>query len=203
MRVKIFVWCEVILVVVFEVFKEMGFEGVFMVEILVCIGGFKVMLYGYFKLKEELFVVVIYGEVKKQMELVLVVLDQEVDDLVKILQIFGEKVVSFLCQESILQMYCMIVVEVGCSDIGWCFYEEGLKMGMECIVVFLKKQMVVGWLWVVDLMLVILQLCVLFDCEMVKLMMLGLEISILWLCMKCMVGCVVEIFFVVYVVLVD
>ncbi|WP_413459480.1 TetR/AcrR family transcriptional regulator [Herbaspirillum huttiense] len=200
MRVKTPARREAILAVAAEVFKEMGFEGASMAEISARIGGSKATLYGYFKSKEELFVAVTHGEAKKQMEPALAALDQEVDDLAQTLQVFGEKAVSFLCQESTLQTHRMIVAEAGRSDIGRRFHEEGPKMGMERIAVFLKKQMAAGRLRAADPMLATLQLCALLDCETVRPMMLGLETSISRPRMKRMVGRAVETFLAAYAV---
>lgn len=172
-----------------------------MAEISARIGGSKATLYGYFKSKEELFLAVTHGEAKKQIEPALAALDQEeVDDLAKTLQVFGEKAVSFLCQESTLQTHRMIVAEAGRSDIGRRFHEEGPKMGMERVATFLKKQMAAGRLRTADPMLATLQLCALLDCETVKPMMLGLETSISRPRMKRMVGRAVETFLAAYAV---
>ncbi|EIJ46506.1 transcription regulator protein [Herbaspirillum sp. GW103] len=200
MRVKTPARREAILAVAADVFKEMGFEGASMAEISARIGGSKATLYGYFKSKEELFVAVTHGEAKKQMEPALAALDQEVDDLAKTLQVFGEKAVSFLCQESTLQTHRMIVAEAGRSDIGRRFHEEGPKMGMERIAAFLKKQMAAGRLRPADPMLATQQLCALLDCETVKPMMLGLETSISRPRMKRMVARAVDTFLAAYAV---
>ncbi|MEN2672837.1 TetR/AcrR family transcriptional regulator [Herbaspirillum huttiense] len=201
MRVKTPARREAILAVAAEVFKEMGFEGASMAEISARIGGSKATLYGYFKSKEELFLAVTHGEAKKQIEPALAALDQEeVDDLAKTLQVFGEKAVSFLCQESTLQTHRMIVAEAGRSDIGRRFHEEGPKMGMERVATFLKKQMAAGRLRTADPMLATLQLFALLDCETVKPMMLGLETSISRPRTKRMVGRAVETFLAAYAV---
>lgn len=198
MRVKTPARREAILAVAADVFKEMGFEGASMAEISARIGGSKATLYGYFKSKEELFVAVTHGEAKKQMEPALAALDQEVDDLAKTLQVFGEKAVSFLCQESTLQTQRMILAEAGRSDIGRRFHEDGPKLGMQRIAAFMQKQMAAGRLKQADPMLATLQLCALLDCETVRPMMLGLETSISKPRIKRMVGRAVETFLAAY-----
>ncbi|MET3432925.1 AcrR family transcriptional regulator [Herbaspirillum seropedicae] len=198
MRVKTAERRDAILAAAAEVFLEEGFEGASMAGISARIGGSKGTLYSYFKSKEELFVAVTHEQAKKQMEPALAALEKDTGDLQKTLQVFGEKAVSFLCQESTLQTHRMIVAESGRSDIGRRFHESGPKLGMERIAAFLSRQMQAGRLKQADPMLATLQLCALLDCETVKPMMLGLESAISRPRMKRMVGRAVETFLAAY-----
>ncbi|MGO0792120.1 TetR/AcrR family transcriptional regulator C-terminal domain-containing protein [Herbaspirillum seropedicae] len=198
MRVKTAERRDAILAAAAEVFLEEGFEGASMAGISARIGGSKGTLYSYFKSKEELFVAVTHEQAKKQMEPALAALEKDTGDLQKTLQVFGEKAVSFLCQESTLQTHRMIVAESGRSDIGRRFHESGPKLGMERIASFLSRQMQAGRLKQADPMLATLQLCALLDCETVKPMMLGLESAISRPRMKRMVGRAVETFLAAY-----
>ena len=198
MRVKTAERRDAILAAAAEVFLEEGFEGASMAGISARIGGSKGTLYSYFKSKEELFVAVTHEQAKKQMEPALTALEKETGDLQTTLQVFGEKAVSFLCQESTLQTHRMIVAESGRSDIGRRFHESGPKLGMERIAAFLSRQMQAGRLKQADPMLATLQLCALLDCETVKPMMLGLESAISRPRMKRMVGRAVETFLAAY-----
>jgi len=198
MRVKTAERRDAILAAAAEVFLEEGFEGASMAGISARIGGSKGTLYSYFKSKEELFVAVTHEQAKKQMEPALAALEKETGDLQTTLQVFGEKAVSFLCQESTLQTHRMIVAESGRSDIGRRFHESGPKLGMERIAAFLSRQMQAGRLKQADPMLATLQLCALLDCETVKPMMLGLESAISRPRMKRMVGRAVETFLAAY-----
>ncbi|AON53591.1 TetR/AcrR family transcriptional regulator [Herbaspirillum seropedicae] len=198
MRVKTAERRDAILAAAAEVFLEEGFEGASMAGISARIGGSKGTLYSYFKSKEELFVAVTHEQAKKQMEPALAALEKDTGDLQKTLQVFGEKAVSFLCQESTLQTHRMIVAESGRSDIGRRFHESGPKMGMERLAAFLSRQMQAGRLKQADPMLATLQLCALLDCETVKPMMLGLESAISRPRMKRMVGRAVETFLAAY-----
>ncbi|ADJ62872.1 TetR/AcrR family transcriptional regulator [Herbaspirillum seropedicae] len=200
MRVKTAERRDAILAAAAEVFLEEGFEGASMAGISARIGGSKGTLYSYFKSKEELFVAVTHEQAKKQMEPALAALEKDTGDLQKTLQVFGEKAVSFLCQESTLQTHRMIVAESGRSDIGRRFHESGPKLGMERIAAFLSRQMQAGRLKQADPMLATLQLCALLDCETVKPMMLGLESAISRPRMKRMVGRAVETFLAAYAV---
>lgn len=200
MRVKTAERRDAILAAAAEVFLEEGFEGASMAGISARIGGSKGTLYSYFKSKEELFVAVTHEQGKKQMEPALAALEKDTGDLQKTLQVFGEKAVSFLCQESTLQTHRMIVAESGRSDIGRRFHESGPKLGMERIAAFLSRQMQAGRLKQADPMLATLQLCALLDCETVKPMMLGLESAISRPRMKRMVGRAVETFLAAYAV---
>ena len=171
-----------------------------MAEISARIGGSKGTLYAYFKSKEDLFVAVTHAVAKKQIEPALETLDQETEDLEATLRVFGEKAVSFLCQESTLQTQRMILAEAGRSDIGRRFHEDGPKLGMQRISTFMQKQMAAGRLKQADPMLATLQLCALLDCETVRPMMLGLETSISKPRIKRMVGRAVETFLAAYAV---
>ncbi|MBG7619654.1 TetR/AcrR family transcriptional regulator [Herbaspirillum sp. AP02] len=198
MRVKTAEKRDAILAAAADVFKESGFEGASMAEISARIGGSKGTLYAYFKSKEELFVAVTHAVAKKQIEPALEALDQETEDLEATLRVFGEKAVSFLCQESTLQTQRMILAEAGRSDIGRRFHEDGPKLGMQRIAAFMQKQMAAGRLKQADPMLATLQLCALLDCETVKPMMLGLETSLSRPRIKRMVGRAVETFLAAY-----
>jgi len=198
MRVKTEEKRDAILAAAADVFKESGFEGASMAEISARIGGSKGTLYAYFKSKEELFVAVTHAVAKKQIEPALETLDQETEDLEATLRVFGEKAVSFLCQESTLQTQRMILAEAGRSDIGRRFHEDGPKLGMQRIAAFMQKQMAAGRLKQADPMLATLQLCALLDCETVRPMMLGLETSISKPRIKRMVGRAVETFLAAY-----
>lgn len=198
MRVKTEEKRAAILAAAADVFKESGFEGASMAEISARIGGSKGTLYAYFKSKEELFVAVTHAVAKKQIEPALEALDQETEDLEATLRVFGEKAVSFLCQESTLQTQRMILAEAGRSDIGRRFHEDGPKLGMQRIAAFMQKQMAAGRLKQADPMLATLQLCALLDCETVKPMMLGLETSLSRPRIKRMVGRAVETFLAAY-----
>lgn len=200
MRVKTEEKRDAILAAAADVFKESGFEGASMAEISARIGGSKGTLYAYFKSKEELFVAVTHAVAKKQIEPALETLDQETEDLEATLRVFGEKAVSFLCQESTLQTQRMILAEAGRSDIGRRFHEDGPKLGMQRIAAFMQKQMAAGRLKQADPMLATLQLCALLDCETVRPMMLGLETSISKPRIKRMVGRAVETFLAAYAV---
>jgi len=198
MRVKTEEKRDAILTAAADVFKESGFEGASMAEISARIGGSKGTLYAYFKSKEDLFVAVTHAVAKKQIEPALETLDQETEDLEATLRVFGEKAVSFLCQESTLQTQRMILAEAGRSDIGRRFHEDGPKLGMQRIAAFMQKQMAAGRLKQADPMLATLQLCALLDCETVRPMMLGLETSISKPRIKRMVGRAVETFLAAY-----
>lgn len=198
MRVKTEEKRDAILAAAADVFKESGFEGASMAEISARIGGSKGTLYAYFKSKEDLFVAVTHAVAKKQIEPALETLDQETEDLEATLRVFGEKAVSFLCQESTLQTQRMILAEAGRSDIGRRFHEDGPKLGMQRIAAFMQKQMAAGCLKQADPMLATLQLCALLDCETVRPMMLGLETSISKPRIKRMVGRAVETFLAAY-----
>ncbi|EOA04977.1 transcription regulator protein [Herbaspirillum frisingense GSF30] len=200
MRVKTEEKRDAILAAAADVFKESGFEGASMAEISARIGGSKGTLYAYFKSKEDLFVAVTHAVAKKQIEPALETLDQETEDLEATLRVFGEKAVSFLCQESTLQTQRMILAEAGRSDIGRRFHEDGPKLGMQRIAAFMQKQMAAGRLKQADPMLATLQLCALLDCETVRPMMLGLETSISKPRIKRMVGRAVETFLAAYAV---
>lgn len=130
MRVKTEAKRDAIVQVASEVFRELGFEGASMVEIAARVGGSRATLYGYFGSKEELFVAVIHGAAKSHFDPIFAALGQEgEDDLERVLQRFGEKVLAVVCSQEVIQAQRAVIAESGRTDIGRLFYEGGPKRG--------------------------------------------------------------------------
>ncbi|HEX7866521.1 MAG TPA: TetR/AcrR family transcriptional regulator [Variovorax sp.] len=142
MRVKTEAKRDAIVQVASEVFRELGFEGASMVEIAARVGGSRATLYGYFSSKEELFVAVIHGAAKSHFDPIFAALGQEGDDdLERVLQRFGEKLLAVVCSQEVIQAYRAVIAESGRSDIGRLFYEGGPKKGAAEMAAFLEQQM--------------------------------------------------------------
>ncbi len=175
MRVKTEAKRDAIVAAASEVFRDDGYEGASMAGIAARVGGSKATLYSYFKSKEELFVAVTHEAAKAQFDPVFAALGQAGDDLPATLQVFGEKVLGFLCSEDAIKTRRAVVAESGRTDIGRRFHEVGPKAGMERIAAFLQDQMDRGRMKPAAPLLAALQLVALLECETLTPLLLGLE----------------------------
>ena len=103
MRVKTEAKRDAIVRAASEVFREMGFEGASMSEIAARAGGSKATLYGYFSSKEELFVAVIHGAAGAHFEPIFAALAKDSDDLERVLQRYGEKIMAVVSSQEIIE----------------------------------------------------------------------------------------------------
>lgn len=176
MRVKTEAKREAIVQVASEVFRELGFEGASMVEIAARVGGSKATLYGYFSSKEELFVAVIHASAKSHFDPIFTALAEEGDDdLERVLQRFGEKVLAVVCSQEVIQAHRAVIAESGRSDIGRLFYEGGPKKGLAELAGFLEQQMRKGRLRTADPSVAARHLLALLDSETVVPCLLGVQ----------------------------
>lgn len=175
MRVKTEAKREAIMEAASKVFLEAGFEGASMAEIAKMAGGSKATLYSYFKSKDELFVDVMHHAARQQIDPLLSALNQDNENLPKALQVFGEKMLSFLCTPGAIQTRRVVIGESGRTEIGKRFHEQGPKQGVKQIADFMQEQMTRGKLRQTDPVLVALQLNALLECETVIPLMLGIE----------------------------
>ncbi|MBD9665508.1 TetR/AcrR family transcriptional regulator [Variovorax sp. VRV01] len=176
MRVKTEAKREAIVQVASEVFRELGFEGASMVEIAARVGGSRATLYGYFSSKEELFVAVIHASAKSHFDPIFTALAEEGDDeLERVLQRFGEKVLAVVCSQEVIQAHRAVIAESGRSDIGRLFYEGGPKKGLAELAGFLEQQMRKGRLRKADPHVAAAHLTALLDSETVRPSLLGMQ----------------------------
>ncbi|WP_390349159.1 TetR/AcrR family transcriptional regulator [Variovorax boronicumulans] len=176
MRVKTEAKRDAIVQVASEVFRELGFEGASMVEIAARVGGSRATLYGYFGSKEELFVAVIHGAAKSHFDPIFAALGQEgEDDLERVLQRFGEKVLAVVCSQEVIQAQRAVIAESGRTDIGRLFYEGGPKKGITELAGFLEQQMRMGRLRVADSQVAAQHLMALLQSETVTPSLLGIQ----------------------------
>ncbi|WP_440532669.1 TetR/AcrR family transcriptional regulator [Variovorax sp. YR566] len=176
MRVKTEAKREAIVQVASEVFRELGFEGASMVEIAARVGGSRATLYGYFSAKEELFVAAMHSAAKRHFEPIFAALGQEDDDdLERVLQRFGEKVLAVVCSQEVIQAHRAVIAESGRSDIGRRFFEGGPKKGLEEVSGFLERQMRKGRLRTADPVAASHHLMALLHSETVTPCLLGIQ----------------------------
>ncbi|WP_426390775.1 TetR/AcrR family transcriptional regulator [Variovorax sp. R-27] len=176
MRVKTEAKREAIVQVASEVFRELGFEGTSMVEIAARVGGSRATLYGYFASKEELFVAVIHGSAKRHFDPIFTALAEEgEEDLERVLQRFGEKVLAVICSQEVIQAHRAVIAESGRSDIGRLFYEGGPKKGVAALADFLEQQMRQNRLRRADPYVAAAHLTALLDSETVRPSLLGIQ----------------------------
>jgi len=175
-RVKTEAKRDAIVQVASEVFRELGFEGASMVEIAARVGGSRATLYGYFSSKEELFVAAIHSAAKKHFEPIFAALGQEGDDdLERVLQRFGEKVLVAVCSQEVIQAHRAVIAESGRSDIGRLFYEGGPKRAIEELGDFLERQMRKDRLRTADPYVAASHLMALLESETVRPSLLGIQ----------------------------
>lgn len=176
MRVKTEAKREAIVQVASEVFRELGFEGASMVEIAARVGGSRATLYGYFSSKEELFVAVIHASAKSHFDPIFTALAEEGDDdIERVLQRFGEKVLAVVCSQEVIQAQRAVIAEAGRSDIGRLFFEGGPKKGIAALAGFLERQMRNGRLRKADPHVAAGHLMALLDSETVRPSLLGMQ----------------------------
>lgn len=176
MRVKTEAKRDAIVQVASEVFRELGFEGASMVEIAARVGGSRATLYGYFSSKEELFVAVMLGAAKSHFDPIFEALGQEADDdLERVLQRFGEKVLAVVCSQEVIESQRAVIAESGRSEIGRLFYEGGPRQGLAEMAGFLEQQMRKGRLRTADPTVAAHHLMALLDSETVKPRLLGIQ----------------------------
>jgi len=176
MRVKTEAKREAIVQVASEVFRELGFEGASMVEIAARVGGSRATLYGYFPSKEELFVAVIHGSAKRHFDPIFTALaEEDEDDLERVLQRFGEKILAVVCSQEIIQAHRAVIAESGRSDIGRLFYEGGPRKGVAALASFLERQMCKDGLRSADPTTAAHHLMALLESETVRPSLLGIQ----------------------------
>ena len=175
MRVKTEAKRDAIVRAASEVFREMGFEGASMSEIAARAGGSKATLYGYFSSKEELFVAVILGAAAAHFDPIFEALAKDSDDLERVLQRYGEKILAVVCSQEITEAMRAVIAESGRSDIGRQFFEGGPKKGMLELAGFLERQMHKGQLRKADPQVAARHLSALLDSEVTMPLLLGIE----------------------------
>jgi AcrR family transcriptional regulator len=130
-----------ILTIASQVFTQMGYEGASMAEIATRVGGSRGTLYRYFPSKERLFLEVVLSTGRRHLEPVFVDLEQNTGDITMVLQRYGEKLLSFLCDPESLAAQRMVIAEAGRSDIGKRFHQAGPKAGLDLLAKYLSARM--------------------------------------------------------------
>ncbi|WP_394791716.1 TetR/AcrR family transcriptional regulator [Rhodoferax sp.] len=133
---------DAILQIASEVFLEMGYERASMAEIAARVGGSKATLYGYFPSKQAIFLTLARRFGAEHIDPAMQELISSPDDDVgKLLQRFGERLLSFLASAPAMSALRLVLAESGHSDVGEMFYEAGQKQGVQTMAGYLQSLM--------------------------------------------------------------
>jgi AcrR family transcriptional regulator len=164
-----------ILTIASQVFTQMGYEGASMAEIATRVGGSRGTLYRYFPSKERLFLEVVLSTGRRHLEPVFVDLEQNTGDITMVLQRYGEKLLSFLCDPESLAAQRMVIAEAGRSDIGKRFHQAGPKAGLDLLAKYLSARMDEGILRRSDTGIAADHLLALVQAEIMPRCLMGLQ----------------------------
>ena len=133
---------DAILKIASEVFLEMGYERTSMAAISARVGGSKATLYGYFPSKEAIFLTLArqFGAEHIDPALEELTTSKE-DDLPRLLQRFGERLLVFLASPTAMSAYRLVLAEAGHSEVGRLFFEAGQQQGEQAMSAYLQSVM--------------------------------------------------------------
>ena len=133
---------DAILQIAADVFREMGYERASMAAIAARVGGSKATLYGYFPSKEAIFLTLAHQFGAEHIDPALeeLVTSQD-DDLPRLLQRFGERLLAFLASPTALSTHRLVLAEAGHSEVGRLFFEAGQQQGEQAVARFLQSAM--------------------------------------------------------------
>lgn len=128
-----------------SLFQEVGYERASMSELAKRVGGSKTTLYGYFQSKEALFVAVVRQHATQY-------LTEAAEGLTHDMQVsaplrptlvrFGERKLRVIANNnSVIDVYRMVIAESGSSDIGSLFYEVGIRNNVDKLAKLMRVAM--------------------------------------------------------------
>ena len=124
-----------------EIFQELGFERTSMSKICAKVGGSKATIYNYFASKEELFFEIVTLSNEEKFQYVHEVLENENADIKTTLCNFGERLMSFLYSDELINLRFLAITESRRSDLGKLAYENGAMRSQGMMSVYLEKIM--------------------------------------------------------------
>lgn len=174
MRTKCEARKQAIIGVAREVFQACGFSAASMSQIATRLGGSKATLYNYFNSKEDLFVEVTRQFAAERMGVLFNSLDENAD-IGPTLQVFGERLLSLICQPDLIAAHRNIFAESGKSEIGQLFYECGPLIGLKSTTAYLERCMALGKLRKNDPFVAAQQLIALYKAEVMDRLLFGVD----------------------------
>ena len=124
-----------------EIFQELGFERTSMSKICAKVGGSKATIYNYFASKEELFFEIVTLSNEEKFQYVHEVLENENADIKTTLCNLGERLMSFLYSDELINLRFLAITESRRSDLGKLAYENGAMRSQGMMSVYLEKIM--------------------------------------------------------------
>jgi len=115
---------QTILDAAYSLFREKGFERTSVSEICARAGGSKGTIYSYFDSKEQLFVECMFYLAENYLEGAFCELQSPADDLLLVLQRFGESFLRLVCSPEMVSARRLVVAEADRAGIGHLFYEK-------------------------------------------------------------------------------
>jgi AcrR family transcriptional regulator len=156
---------QAILAAAYVLFSEKGFERTSMSEICARAGGSKATIYSYFDSKEELFVECMFYLAENYLEGIICDLQSPADDLLSVLQDFGENFLRLVCSPEMVAARRLMIAEAGRAGIGHLFYEKLVRIRQQ-VTSFLSIAMTEGKLRGDDADLAAGQLLALLEMEL-------------------------------------
>jgi len=156
---------QAILDAAYGLFREKGFDRTSVSEIRARAGGSKATIYSYFNSKEELFVECMFSLMENYLEGIFCDLQNPTDDLLSVLQDFGESFLRMVCSPEMVSVRRLMIAEAGRAGIGHLFYEKLMSIRQQ-VTSFLSIVMAEGKLRGCDADLAAGQLRALLETEL-------------------------------------
>lgn len=127
----------------YGLFREKGFERTSVSEICTRAGGSKATIYSHFHSKEELFVECMFYLAENYLEGIFGDLRSPADDLLSVLQDFGERFLRLVCSPEMVSARRTMIAEAGRAGIGKLLHEKLLCIRQQ-VTSFLSSVMAEG-----------------------------------------------------------
>jgi AcrR family transcriptional regulator len=124
-----------------EIFQELGFERTSMSKICAKVGGSKATIYNYFASKEDLFFEIVTLSNEEKFQYVHEVLENVNDDIETTLCEFGQRLMSFLYSDELINLRFLAITESRRSNLGKLAYENGAMRSQGMMALYLENLM--------------------------------------------------------------
>ena len=124
-----------------EIFQELGFERTSMSKICAKVGGSKATIYNYFASKEDLFFEIVTLSNEEKFQYVHEVLENINDDIETTLCEFGQRLMSFLYSDELINLRFLAITESRRSNLGKLAYENGAMRSQGMMALYLENLM--------------------------------------------------------------
>ena len=134
---------QAILDAAYGLFSEKGFERTSVSDICARAGGSKATIYSYFASKEELFVECMFSLAENYLEGTLCQLQSPADNLLSVLQDFGESFLRLACSPEMISARRLMIAEADRAGVGKLLYMKLLCIRQQ-VTTFLSMIMAEG-----------------------------------------------------------